>query len=192
MKGAPLSKRQNEVPGSPDLPARLVNELESSDVGCRWLLDRWNDLSARDQAPNFWQASDKFKAVRLLGMQPLDVLHDTTGDLMAVFLGSHAVCPRNKSPFSELRCEVGDDQFPAVRRQLDAMDIERRRPVGETAGRQVLNDLIARQTRRLERLARKHKARGLAEAAESTSRLAFDPAPPPTRFGATRMPPSGG
>ncbi len=111
----------------------------------------------------------------MLGSQPLDVLHDTTGDLMAVFLGSHAICPRNKSPFSELRCEVGEDQFPAVRRQLDAMDIARRRPVGETAGRQVLNDLIARQTRRLEQLARKHKARAKAEAAESASRLAFDP-----------------
>ncbi len=154
MIGAPLSKRRNEVPGSPDLPVRLVNELESSYAGCRWLLDRWNDLSVRNQPPHFWQASDKFKAVRLLGMQPLDVLHDTTGDLMAIFLGSHAVCPLNKSPFSELRCEVGEDQFPAVRRQLDAMDIERRLPVGETAGRQVLNDLIARQTRRLEQLAR--------------------------------------
>ncbi|MGO9916208.1 MAG: hypothetical protein ACLQIB_16080 [Isosphaeraceae bacterium] len=175
MNGAPLSKRQNEVPGSPDLPARLVNELESSYAGCRWLLDRWNDLRVRNQAPNFWQASDKFKAVRLLGKQPLDLLHDTTGDLMAVFLGSHAVCPQNKSAFSELRCELGDDQFPAVRRQLDAMDTERRQPVGETAGRQVLNDLIVRQSGRLEQLALKHKARALAEAAESTSRLAFDP-----------------
>ncbi|MGO9469334.1 MAG: hypothetical protein ACLQVF_34870, partial [Isosphaeraceae bacterium] len=175
MNGAPLSKRQNEVPGSPDLPARLVNELESSYAGCRWLLDRWNDLRVRNQAPNFWQASDKFKAVRLLGKQPLDLLHDTTGDLMAVFLGSHAVCPQNKSAFSELRCELGDDQFPTVRRQLDAMDTERRQPVGETAGRQVLNDLIVRQSGRLEQLALKHKARALAEAAESTSRLAFDP-----------------
>ncbi len=53
MKGAPLSKRQNEVPGSPDLPARLVKELESSDAGCRWLLDRWNDLSARQPGTQF-------------------------------------------------------------------------------------------------------------------------------------------
>ncbi len=93
---------------------------------------------------------------------------------MAIFLGSHAVNPQNKSPFSELRCEVGEDQFPAVRRQLDAMGIERRLPVDETAGRQLLNHLIARQIGRLERLARKRKARALAEAAESTSRLAFD------------------
>jgi len=175
MIGAPLSKRRNEVPGSPDLPARLVNELESSYAGCRWLLDRWNDLKVRNQPFNSWQASDKFKAIRLLGKQPLDVLHDTTGDLLAIFLGSYAVYPLNKSPFSELRCEVGDDQFPAVRRQLDAMDIERRLRLGETAGRQLLNDLIARQIRRLEQLARKHKARAEAEAAESTSRLAFDP-----------------
>ncbi|MGO9918753.1 MAG: hypothetical protein ACLQIB_29150 [Isosphaeraceae bacterium] len=175
MNGAPLSKRRNEVPGSPDLPARLVNELESTSAGCRWLLDRWNDLKTRNQPFNNWQASDKFKAIRLLGKQPLDVLHDTTGDLMAVFLGSYAVYPQNKSPFSELRCELGDDQFPAVRRQLEVMDIERRLPVGETAGRQLLDDLIARRTRRLEQLALKHKARAEAEAAESTRRLAFDP-----------------
>src|SRR5208283_2184704 len=124
----------------------LVNELESSFAGCQWLLDRWNDLSIRNQPSSYWQAFDKFKAIRLLGKEPLDVLHDTSGDLLAIFLGSYAVCPQHKSPFSELRCDVGEDQFPAVRRQLDAMDIKRRLPVGEAAGRQLLDDLIARQT----------------------------------------------
>jgi len=48
---------------------------------------------------------------------------------------------------------------------------------GDAAARRILNDVIARHTRRLEQIALEHQARALAEAAESNSRLAFDPGP---------------
>ncbi len=177
MKDCPISPRTNDVPGGPDLPARLVNELESSYEGCRWLLDRWNELRARAQKGNFWQAYDKFKCIRLMGRQPLDVLEDTTGDLLTMFLASDALYPVNKSPFSELRCEVADDQYPTVRRRLEVLSVEMERgmPHGDDAAICILEDLIDWYTQPLEQLALKHKARALAEAAEATRRLAFDP-----------------
>ena len=46
------------------------------------------------------------------GFALLAAISPTALFVMAVFLGSHAVCPQNKSPFSELRCEVADDQYP--------------------------------------------------------------------------------
>jgi len=177
QKGSPMSHRTNEDPGGPDLPARLVNELESTYEGCRCLLEKWNDLKVRTRKGNFWQALDKFKAIRLLGKQPLQVLEDTTGELLVIFLASYAIHPVCKSAFSELRCEVYDDQYPTVRKRLEllALEIEQRMPPGEDAARRILDDLIARHTRRLKGLVRKHKAQAEAEAAERTRRLAFDP-----------------
>ena len=155
LRDCPVSQRTNDSPGSPDQPARLVKELESSYEGCRWLLDRWNDLKVRTQKGNFWQSLDKFKAIRLLGKRPLEVLEDTTGDLLVIFLASHALYPVNKRAFSELRCEVDEDQYPTVRRRLEllAVDIERNMPSGDAAAARIMEDLIARLTRRLKRLA---------------------------------------
>jgi len=176
LEGCPMSHRTNEAPGGPDLPARLVNELESSYAGCQWLLERWNEIRVRNLPPTFLRPLDKFKTVRLLGRQPLEVLEDTTGDLLVIFLASHAIHPVNKSPFSELRCEVCDDQFGTVRRRLERRAAaERHAPTNEDEGRRLLDNLIAQNTWRLEQLALKHRTRAEAEAAESTSRLAFDP-----------------
>ncbi len=140
-------------------------------------IDRWNELRVRAQKGNFWQAYDKFKAIRLMGRQPLDVLEDTTGDLLTMFLASHTLYPVNRSPFSELRCEVADDQYPTVRRRLEqlSVDLDQGMPTGDAAAICILEDLIDWHTQPLEQLALKHKARTEAEAAEATRRLAFDP-----------------
>ncbi len=194
MKDCPISPRANDVPGGPDLPARLVNELESSYEGCRWLLDRWNELRARAQKGNFWQAYDKFKSIRLMGRQPLDVLEDTTGDLLTMFLASHTLYPVNKSPFSELRCEVADDQYPTVRRRLELLSVgmDQGMPTGDGAATCILEDLIDWYTQPLEQLALKHKARALAEAAEAARGWPSTRARRPTRCAATRTPRSAG
>jgi hypothetical protein len=156
-----------------DSPARLVNELKSTYPGCCWLLERWNELRIRTLPGKNWTAFDKFKAIRLLSKQPLDVLDDASGDLAVVFLATHAICPTSKDPFGELRCEVEDLQFAAVRNRLKDRCVKEFAPVNEDAARQLLNNLIGREIGRLERLAL--KCRHEAEAAERDSRLAFDP-----------------
>jgi len=166
---------RKEVPGGPDTPARLVKELESTYAGCRWLLHRWEELRVRNQPGKWWKAFDKFKAIRLLGKQPLDVLTDDPCDLLTIFLASHQVHAVNKGPFSELRCEVDDEQFGVLRRWLEQMDIDGYKPAGEDDGRRLLDKLIAEVTDRLERIASRHKKQTEAEAAERTRRLAFDP-----------------
>jgi len=170
----PRSQRK-EVPGGPDTPVRLVKQLESTYAGCRWLLKRWDELRVRNQPGKWWKAFDKFKAIRLLGKQPLDILTDNPGDLLVIFLASHQVHAVNKSPFSELRCEGNDEQYGVVRRRLEAMDIGGFKPSDEHEARRLLDDLIDVVTDRLKRLARRHKRRAQAEAAERTRRLAFDP-----------------
>ena len=54
-------------------PAKLVNQLEATAVGCTWLLHEWKLL--RDRAENgLWYSLDRLKAIRLLGCQPVDAI----------------------------------------------------------------------------------------------------------------------
>jgi hypothetical protein len=60
----------------PDDPVRLINRLESTALGCAWLLDRWGELRDVLEAGRNWEPRDRFKAIRLLGRQPLDIEDD--------------------------------------------------------------------------------------------------------------------
>ena len=75
----------------PDDPARLVNRLESTAAGCGWMLDRWAELREVLEAGLIWQAPDRFKAIRLLGKQPLDAATDWR--VMRIYFASGAMNP---------------------------------------------------------------------------------------------------
>src|SRR5262249_58512303 len=68
----------------PDDPTRLVNRLESTALGCAWMLDRWADLRGLLEDGGEWQPPDRLRAIRLLGRQPLDVWEDRRG--MGIYL----------------------------------------------------------------------------------------------------------
>jgi len=171
----PVFKRKSDPFSGHEPPARLVNELETTYLGCCWLLERWNELRVLTLPGNTWRAFDKFKAIRLLGKQPLDVLDDPSGDLAVIFLATHAICPMSKYAFSALRCEVESLQFAVIRKRLEDRRVERFAPADEDAARQLLNNLISREIGRLEQLALERRNESDAEAAERLSRLAFDP-----------------
>ena len=59
-----------------DDPAVLSRRLQSFAQGVRWLLDRWAELSEALGDRGYWHAADKYKAVRMLGRRPEDVLED--------------------------------------------------------------------------------------------------------------------
>jgi hypothetical protein len=92
------------TPEDPDDPARLVMLLESTRAGCRWLLDRWGELRARLTEGGRWQSPEKFKAIRLLGRQPLDAADVT--EVAEIFLAADRLNPQHGNPFFELRSEL--------------------------------------------------------------------------------------
>jgi len=171
----PVFERNSDPSSRHDPPARLVNELETTYLGCCWLLERWNELRMLTLPGNTWRAFDKFKAIRLLGKQPLDVLDDLSGDLAVIFLATHAICPMSKYAFNELRCEVENLQFAVVRKRLEDRRIERFAPANEDAARQLLNNLSGREIGRLEQLALQRRYAADAESVERLRRLAFNP-----------------
>ena len=53
--------------------------------------DRWEELRTLLEPGKFWQSHDRFKAIRLLGRQPLDADEDKW--VAEVFVASHALNP---------------------------------------------------------------------------------------------------
>ena len=65
-------------PIDPDDPGVLVRKLETKRAGCCWMLEYWLTLRERLKPGQFWQAHDRFRAIRLMGHQPIDVAEDRT------------------------------------------------------------------------------------------------------------------
>jgi hypothetical protein len=140
-----------------DHPQAIVFRLESTEAGCRWLLDRWTELRARLETGKPWSRDQKVKALRLLGKRP----------------------PGEDDPLDwEDDLEVGDDSDDPESeayfdKQLD-QQLDERLAAKEPARIVVLRSLADQAIGRLEALATEHRQRSEAEAAQQATRLSFD------------------
>src|SRR5690348_7850943 len=75
--GDPPRVSWSQETDDPNDPARIVIALEARPLGCAWLLDRFAELRGLLDDGLPWQPHDQFKAVRLLGRQPLDAIDDS-------------------------------------------------------------------------------------------------------------------
>ena len=68
-------------------PGELMGKLESSAMGCYWILDVLEELLklARE---SFWVGGDRLRMIRLLGRNPVDAIADRR--VAEVFAASHA------------------------------------------------------------------------------------------------------
>jgi hypothetical protein len=166
-----------EMPGDPDQPARLVLRLESTAAGCRWLLARWNELAEVLEAGNGWTSPDRFRAIRLLGKQPLDAMVDR--EVLRIFLACHVLCPpSSKSPFQDLLRELDEspgDPNPILRPVLRQLTIEPYTPKDSAEAHLLLVSLVNRAASRLLVLLEDREARERETAAGAADRQAFDP-----------------
>ena len=110
-------------------PPRLVGQLESSALGCAWLLDRWRELRELLEDGLAWQAPDRFKAIRLLGRQPLHAAEDDR--VLTIYLASRAIDPTPEWPTKP--DSAIDSPFTDALIELEAA--ERVRFTGRIAGR---------------------------------------------------------
>ncbi len=84
-------------------PAALVSELESTPVGCKWLLSEWGLL--RDRAVNgIWYSPDRLKAVRLLGFQPVDAVDQWC--VAMIFVASNGFMRLGETGFEDLLSDM--------------------------------------------------------------------------------------
>ena len=152
-------------------PAVLLRTLEKSRLGCTWLRFRWLELKARAET-SYWQGIDRLKAVRLLGLQPIDALEDER--VAKIFVASDAIHAIGEDPFADLGGEMNSDRLAIYSNEVmvrwpDLIPIEH-----EAEGREALIKLVDQEIEHLDELLEAHALNADA-VNEKTLR------PPPTR-----------
>ncbi len=131
----------------PDQPERLVLQLEQTVAGCRWLLREWSEIRAILENGLGLQSREKLVISRLLGMQPINVVHKPK--LAKIFIACHLIEPQYKSAFREMRCELDDPAYRHYNRCLIRREIELLKPADETEARTYLLSVVDEATERL-------------------------------------------
>ena len=152
----------------PDEPARLVNRLEGTALGCAWLLDRWNELGDLLADGLKWQAPDRFKATRLLGKQPVDPIDDL--QVRWIHLCTSAMDPECRHEFGDIATELDSAEKKRFIERLAGRDAWREKPKDAETAKAALLELVSEQEERLETLLAAHLER---ESAADPDALGF-------------------
>ena len=144
-------------------PARIVNQLEALPTGCHWLLDRWAELRKLLDDGLKWQPPDRLRAIRLMGRQPMDALHDER--VLSIYLACNAMDPGGPPSFGDVVHEMDDAQLKVFAERI-AGRRARRQPADPAAGQAALRAIIEQAVTRLQ-------ARGLPPRPNRRSRPAW-------------------
>jgi hypothetical protein len=149
-----------------------VRGLEETPEGCRWLLDRWNEIRTVMVRNANWFKADLFKLIRLQGKQPFEAVNDP--QLNALFLAWDVICPGSAQKVWEDFHEQTPKYDPGFSNSLAWREIADR-PADVEAAIVVLESVIIQEIERLEELLAVHEEIAGEEAAELTDRASFDP-----------------
>ena len=119
------------------------------------ILCTWGELGGLLRSGRGWQSPDKFKAVRLLGCQPMDAR--ITNEVAVILLAEHLIEPESRYAFQELRSEIPDDEFKKFKARVERREFEAITPLDATAARAVLLEIVEKATERLRKLEAKHQ-----------------------------------
>ncbi len=151
---------------------RVVLALEATALGCAWMLDRWAELRALLDKGLPWQPHDQFKAVRLLGRQPLDAIDDRR--VNGIYAASWALHEEAGNPLQGVCTELDDAERKRFIARLNDRRAARDMPVDAAAAEVELRGLIDEEESRLEGVLAGHLARAEATA---VARASFDESP---------------
>ena len=130
--------------------------------------------SARIKSGGCWQSPDKFKAIRLLGRQPIAAAD--VADVATIFQAAFVLDDRREHAFAELRSELFDDEMIAYKDRLTGRRLE---SFGkdETRARQALLEIVDRATEVINARLDLHRQRADLDAALAADRVSFDDSP---------------
>jgi hypothetical protein len=155
-----------------DHPKRLVGQLEATLPGCKFLLDQWSDLETALEQGLGWEAPERFRALRMLGMHPIDsFMNERTARL---FQALEVLDPRGGSLVREFWNEiVTADALPDLEAQYQRRIAHAPAPDQEAARQHILN-VVRWETSRLELDLPMHERRAELEAEMSPHLQAVD------------------
>ena len=158
----------------PDHPAKLVLELESTETGCCFLLERWVELREHLESGGFWVGLDRLRAIRLLGRQPVEAISDRR--MADIFAASHAIHRTGEGAFCELLADMSHTTHEKYVKDLRARWKDLVRPNQPEKARQILLDLVDQNIAEIEEILEEHEQQSLEEKTQRTlDRAGFDP-----------------
>ena len=134
--------RMSDYSDDEEHPIRLVHRLQGTLAGCEWLLNQWARLRDLLDQGVPWLASDKLKAVRLLGRHPIDALDST--DVARVYLASHVLLNEGGPAYQEILNELSPDEVPTFERYWKLRNYPRLAPQDAAAARAMLREVVDR------------------------------------------------
>ncbi len=154
-------------------PAQLVLGLEASESGCSWLLDRWNELKAVIEDERLaWQAPERFKAIRLLGIDSCDVIDAPA--VIAILQACQMLDPEVPGLVDGFRNELRAANAGWSMERLCEWVPEMSLPADQAAARRELLEIVKTATDGLECKLKEHEEIGELEAKYSAHDRAFD------------------
>jgi hypothetical protein len=152
-------------------PAILICRLESSKLGCMWLLEQWSELASILESSGSWLAPARFKAMRLSGTYPGDPLRVT--GINPILRACKVLDPTAADLACVLSPPVRDD---VAERSDEAVLAE------EARARQELLAVVEEETERIEARLVEHEERAELDEMLSNHILAYDESPEAERL----------
>ncbi len=154
-------------------PDKLVGKLESSAIGCFWMLGVLEELLENAQK-HFWAAGDRLRMIRLLGRNPVDGIADRR--VAEVFAASHAIRPVGK-PFDDLQSDMSEPVLEAHVQTIKVKWRDLSRKDEPEKARQSLIDMVQTEIERIRALAAEHEQNAGEDAVRIRALKAFTNSP---------------
>ncbi len=159
-------------------PAGVVRRLEANLLGVGWLLNEWNALLAPIERGEGWNASERFRAMRLLGIHPMDAyLND---DLTSMLYSCQTLDPTAGSLVSEVWNDVvSANDLPVLENEYQRR-VEQMPSMDRDSAREHLIGVVRAEIERLEEKAQIHQERAEAQgrARAQSLQVRFEPRGP--------------
>jgi hypothetical protein len=155
-----------------DHPARVLSHLEASGHGCACLIELWSELAEPIQQGFGWEAPERFRAYRLMGLHAIDAY--MTKDLATILHACQVLDPGAES----IVWEVWNEGMPAD--QFPRLETRYKRDVGQIpvldyeAAKQYLLEVVRVEIERLEEKVQEFNEQAEVAAALADHRAAFD------------------
>ena len=153
-------------------PAWLVDQLESSSAGCRWLLKCFEILARSLRLALEWSPGHTCALIQLMGWKPLDAT--TIREVGKIVLACHTLDRERLNFFAQVREQLGEEDRASFDAWLKTHAAETRVRGDEEKSRRFLVSLVERELARLTAKATAHLEEDASESAKLAAMYAFD------------------
>jgi hypothetical protein len=156
-------------------PGPLVEKMETTEAGCRLLLEHWTRIYDCLRGKGNWIHKNVFDIMRLMGKRPLDSLEDQ--EAAVVFMAAHAIDRGPDNAFMRLKSEMGFARAKDFLSRVKELASKRLDLGNPEQGRATIVAIIEPAMKRLSEKAEEHRLRASGDEAREAAGREFDSSP---------------